>query len=187
MTFDIEVSLVRTRAILEGHFVLSSGLHSGVYFQCARLLAHPEEAAHAGKAIAERFSADKPDSVIAPAIGGIVLAHVVAAALRIPGYFAERVGDTFALRRGFELRQGERVLVVEDVLTTGGSALEVADLVRSLGAIPIGIGALVNRAGASSRDIPMRAILNLNAPLFEPNLCPLCAEGRPIEKPGSRR
>lgn len=187
MPLELEAALVRTGAILQGHFVLSSGLHSGVYFQCARLLARPAEAAVAGRKIADLFRDEKPQSVIAPALGGVVLSYVVAAALDVPGYFAERSADTFALRRGFELSPGERVLVVEDVLTTGGSALEVASLVRSLGAIPIGIGALVNRAGAHSKEIPMRAILNLQAPLYEPSFCPLCAAGRPVEKPGSRK
>lgn len=187
MTWKIEDAMTRTEAILRGHFKLTSGNHSEVYFQCARLLAIPEEAEHAGAALAEKFRGEGIESVIAPAIGGITFSFVVAQALRVPSYFAEREADGFALRRGFRLRDGERVLVVEDVLTTGGSAMQVADLVARLGAGVAGIGSLVNRGGFQAPGgIPTRALWDLRAPLFTPEACPLCAKGLPVVKPGSR-
>lgn len=181
---EIASALTRTSAILRGHFVLSSGKHSSVYFQCARFLARPEEADRAGAALGALF--ENVDCVIAPAIGGIVLSYVVARAMNVPSYFAERADDgSFALRRGFQLRAGENVLVVEDVLTTGGSALKVARLVENLGAKVAGIGALVNRGNVVLGGYTVKALMNLDAPLYDPATCPLCKEGTPVEKPGS--
>ncbi len=185
-TFDPEAAMSRTRAILRGHFKLASGNHSSVYFQCARLLAVPAEADAAGAALAGLWSDDRVESVLAPALGGVVLAYIVARALGVPGYFAERNEERgFALRRGFQLARGERVLVVEDVLTTGGSAARVVDLVTALGATPVGIGAIVNRGGYRHESLPVRATWNLDAPIYEPASCPLCASGVAVEKPGS--
>lgn len=186
MTFSLETSMTRTSAILRGHFKLASGLHSSVYFQCARLLAIPREADAAGESLAEMWRSEGVESVLAPALGGVVLAHVVARALGIPGYFAERnSAQGFDLRRGFQLTKNERVLIVEDVLTTGGSAVKVAELVDRLGATAIGIGALVNRGGFHHAHLPVRALWNLDSPLYPEDACPLCAQGLPIEKPGS--
>lgn len=184
--FDPEAAMTRTSAVLRGHFKLASGNHSGVYFQCARLLAVPREADAAGAALADLWRNDRIESVLAPALGGVVLAYIVARALGVPGYFAERSDDrTFSLRRGFHLAKGERVLVVEDVLTTGGSAARVVDLVTRLGAVSVGIGAIVNRGGYRHETLPVRAVWNLDAPIYDPASCPLCAKGMPVEKPGS--
>ncbi len=185
MSFDLEAALAKHEAIVRGHFELSSGKHSSVYFQLAKLLAVPSDAADAARALADHFRPHGIESVVAPAIGGIVLSFVVAQALNVPSYFTERVGKGFALRRGFKLREGEKVLVVEDVLTTGGSALEVVDLVRRHGALAVGIGAMVNRGNFSAEGIDCHALLNLSAPLYEPGKCPLCLDGKPLEKPGS--
>lgn len=178
--------MTRTRAVLRGHFKLASGLHSSVYFQCARLLAVPAEADAAGEALADLWRSDRVASVLAPALGGVVLSYTVARALGVPGYFAERAEDrSFDLRRGFRIGKGERVLVVEDVLTTGGSAAKVVDLVERLGAEPVGIGSIVNRGAYRHDRLPVRSLWNLDAPLHDAATCPLCAQGIPIEKPGS--
>lgn len=188
--YDLRAALERTGALLEGHFLLSSGRHAGAYVQCARLLAVPAEAEAAGAALADLFRAERPAAVVGPALGGVVLSYVVARALgpRVPALFAERVGGSFALRRGFDVRAGERVLVVEDVVTTGGSAGEVVALLRGLGAAPVGVGALVHRGDEASgiAGVPFRAVGRIPIPSYEAAACPLCGEGRPVVKPGSR-
>lgn len=185
MSLDLEAMLAEHDAILRGHFALASGRHSSVYFQMARLLAIPAAAWVVGAELARLFREAKVESVIAPALGGVVLSHVVAQALDVPSYFVERVEGEFALRRGFRLRKGERVLVVEDVLTTGGSARAVVQLVARLEAAPVGIGALVNRGEVASDGPPIRALLSVTAPLYAPKDCPLCRDGVPCVKPGS--
>lgn len=186
MTYDVMAALRSTGAILEGHFELSSGKHSPTYFQCARLLSAPPHAHEIGRAVAAMF-VDRPiDVVIAPAIGGIVLSYVVADALGVPSLFAERQEAGFALRRGFELLEGQRVLVVEDVVTTGGSALAVVELVRRLRAEPVAIGAIVQRRKQAGLGVEFRALALLEAQLAEPGDCPQCAAGSRATKPGSR-
>jgi orotate phosphoribosyltransferase len=192
---ELERELRRTGALLEGHFLLSSGLHSPRYVQCARLLQHPDLAERAGRSIATLFAGaaakERPVAVLSPALGGVVIGHEVARALGVRALFAERDGAAMVLRRGFELGAGEAVLLVEDVVTTGKSVGELADLARSLSATPIGIGAIVDRSGGElSRDfggtIDVRALVTLEVPRFAPGDCPGCRAGTPAIKPGSR-
>ena len=177
----------KTKAVLKGHFKLSSGLHSGGYLQCARALQYPAHAEKLCKALAGRFKSEKPDCVVAPALGGIVVSCGVGRALGVKNVFTERVEGKMTLRRGFELQPGERVLVVEDVVTTGLSTKEVVEVVRSFGAKVIAVGALVNRA----KTLPefgcrFESLITLDIPTFDPVSCPLCKSDLPITKPGSR-
>lgn len=178
-----------TGAVLRGHFRLSSGRHSDVFVQKFRVLEHPETARDLGRAIAESFAGEF-DVVAAPAVGAVVLGFTTALAAGVRFVFAERAGDVMAFRRGFRIEPGERVLVVEDVITTGGSAAEVVDLVRSVGGKPIGIGALIDR-GDPTRTldprIPLRALVSLEVESWAPEACPLCAANEPLDDPGSRR
>ncbi len=177
--------LRRAGALLEGHFRLSSGLHSDRYLQCALLLQYPAEAAALGQALARRVAGLAPVTVVSPALGGVILGHEVARALGVRAIFAERHDGALALRRGFTLAAGERVLVVEDVVTTGGSTRETMALVRAAGSEVVGVAALVDR-GAAQFDVPFHALLRLALPQYAPDRCPLCAQGVPLVKPGSR-
>jgi orotate phosphoribosyltransferase len=184
---DTLVLLRDSGALLTGHFRLSSGAHSDSYFQCARALELPARAERLGAGIASLFEADAIDAVAAPALGGLVIGHEVARALRVRFVFAEREEKRFAFRRGFAVSQGERLLLVEDVLTTGGSVMELRDLAKRQGAVAVGIGAIVDRSGGSFRpDLSVRTLVSLDVPLYLPDSCPLCARGVPVEKPGSR-
>jgi orotate phosphoribosyltransferase len=178
--------LQRQEALLEGHFLLSSGLHSSRYIQCARLLMAPRLAEKACVELAHRWKGDRPDVVIGPAIGGIVIAYELARAFDVPGIFAERENLRFAVRRGFQLDPGTRVLVAEDVVTTGGSAGEVIALAREHGARPVGVMSLVARTDKNPFDVPYVALATIIPPTWTPEECPLCrAGGKPV-KPGSR-
>lgn len=177
----------KSGALLEGHFLLSSGLHSDRYLQSALVLQHPHMAERLGSALAGRFREFSPDCVIAPALGGILVAHEVARALGVRALFAERVEGKLKLRRGFFIQAGERVIVVEDVVTTGVSTKETMEVVRSLGGLVIAAGALVDRSnGASDLGVPFQALLTLDVPTYPPEQCPLCRQGVPVVKPGSR-
>lgn len=179
--------LLKTGGLLRGHFLLSSGLHSPQYLQCALLLQHPKRASHLGKELAKKFSQEKVEVVIGPALGGIIIAYEVARALETRALFAERVEEKMQLRRGFKINQGERVLVIEDVLTTGGSAKEVIDLVNELGGVVIGVGGLVNRSqGDINLGVPIKTLAKLNIETYAKETCPLCRQGVPLVKPGSR-
>lgn len=185
---QIESRLQETAAFLRGHFLLSSGLHSDQYIQCARLLSHPAHAEFAGRAIADAYrqSGLPPvDVVLGPALGGIVIAHEVARALGVRALFAERENGALTLRRGFTLSPGERVLIVEDVITTGGSAIETAALGRQHGADVLGYGAIVER-GSDHGLQPLFALWRVRPQVFSPDACPLCQQGSPAIKPGSR-
>jgi orotate phosphoribosyltransferase len=174
-------------ALLTGHFRLSSGLHSDKYLQCALILQYPDIAGRIGSAMAERFVDDRPDCVVGPAIGGIVVAQEVARALGVRALFTERESGTMTLRRGFSVKKGERVLVVEDITTTGGSVKEVVDALRRMGAIVVGIGAIIDRSGGAVMfDIPFRPLARLKVSSYTERECPLCKRGDPIYKPGSR-
>jgi len=176
-----------TGALLEGHFLLSSGLHSQKYVQCARLLQHPELAERACRALAERVRRwGEVDAVVGPALGGIIVAHELARALGARGMFAERVDAEMALRRGFWIAPGERVLIAEDVVTTGRSSLEVAELVASLGGKVVGVACLVDRRPGGGFPFPLVSLARLAIEAFPPEECPLCRRGLPVEKPGSR-
>lgn len=180
--------LEQTRAVESGHFQLSSGRHSPTYIQCARLLQEPDLAAAACSALAERFRQENVQVVIAPALGGIVVAHEAGRALGTRALFAERVEGRFALRRSLHIDPGERVLIVEDVVTTGGSTREIAELVKSYGGTIVGVGALVDRGGTAASPFPWRfeALIALDVPTYAPADCPQCAQGHPVTKPGSR-
>lgn len=177
----------KTGALLEGHFILSSGLHSGRYLQCALVLQHPDYAAELGRRLAAKFSSESVTAVVAPAIGGIIVAHEVARAIGVRAMFTERESGIMTLRRGFRFEPDERVLVVEDVITTGGSTIETIDAVRRHGATVVGAGSLIDRSGGSA-DIRLSraALVTLHVPSYSVQECPLCRQGIPATKPGSR-
>jgi len=180
--------LEQSGALRRGHFLLSSGLHSGAYVQCALLLEDPVRSRRVGDELAEELRQFHPDSVLAPALGGVIIGHEVATSLGVPFRFTERKGEEMGLRRGFTLRQGERVVIVEDVVTTGRSTLETAALATGRGARVVAIGAIIDRTvGRDPFDIPFRSLLELDLPSFLPSECPACQSGAaPPEKPGSR-
>jgi orotate phosphoribosyltransferase len=183
-----------TGAYLHGHFRLTSGLHSSEYLQCAKVLAVPAYAERLGKELAEQITTLMagaiPQIVIAPAIGGIVIGHEVARTLRARSLFTERDLDTndMALRRGFEIKPGESVVVIEDVITTGGSTKEVIRLVDSYGVKVKAAGSIIDRSGGRADvGVPRVALQSLKAIAYQPEDCPLCKQGLPLVKPGSRR
>ena len=177
-----------TGALLSGHFLLTSGLHSPQYFQCALLLQYPEHTTRLCGELAAAFSGKEVDLVIAPAIGGIVVAQEVGRLMNKRTIFAEREGGVMRLRRGFLVRPGEKVLVTEDVVTTGGSVKEVIDLVGENGGEVVGVGVVVDRsAGRFTLEVPFVPLLQMDVVVHQPDECPLCDEGIPIVKPGSRR
>jgi orotate phosphoribosyltransferase len=178
----------QTSALLEGHFLLTSGLHSPRYLQCALVLQHPTHAEWVGKQIAEHFKQEQVDAVVAPAIGGIIVAHETARALGVKALFTERDNGVMTLRRGFKLEGGERILVVEDVVTTGGSTRETIEAVERAGGKVIGAGSVVDRSGGNVNvGVPRVALLTLEVPVYQPDNCPLCAQGTAAIKPGSRK
>lgn len=175
-------------ALLKGHFKLSSGLHSEKYLQCALVLQYPDIAERLSKALANNFSMHKIDIVIGPALGGVTLAYEVARAIGSRGLFTERQDGKMVLRRGFSISKGEKVLVVEDVVTTGGSTKEVIDLVKTFGADVVGVGSVIDRSGAViDFGAPFKPLAKVKVETFEESKCPLCKKGMPITKPGSRR
>ena len=177
----------RCEGLLEGHFELSSGLHSGGYLQCARVLQHPEHAAALGMALAEQAAGLETGVVLSPALGGVVVGHEVARALSVRALFAERRDGGLTLRRGFRVDPGERVLVVEDVVTTGGSTRETIDVALAAGATVVGAAAIIDRGETPVRfDVPFNTLAHVPLPAYEPAACPLCARGEPVSKPGSR-
>jgi orotate phosphoribosyltransferase len=177
----------QTGALLDGHFQLTSGLHSSRYLQCALVLQYPEHADYIGRALAAKFRDDRVDVVVAPAIGGIIVAHETARAVGVRALFSEREAGVMTLRRGFRLSQGERVLVVEDVVTTGGSTRETIQAVIDTDGVVIGAGSVVDRSnGAVDVGVRRQALLSLDVTAYAPENCPLCKEGVPVVKPGSR-
>jgi len=173
-----------------GHFRLSSGLHSSDYLQCALFLARPDRAVLAGRSLAEAIEEKIEDIqlVVSPALGGLIIGHETARALDLPFLFTERNDGVMALRRGFAIAPDQRIVVVEDVVTTGGSVGEVIELVTDLGGNVLGVGAMVNRSGVANpfAPTPFVALLEADFPTWDPDDCPLCREGIPVEKPGSR-
>lgn len=187
---DILQKLEQTGAHLQGHFLLTSGLHSDHYFQCAKLLQYPDLAEAAGRALAEPFRQLKVAVVVSPALGGIIIGHEVARALGVRCVFGERHGDDrkLSLRRGFEIEPGEKALLVEDVVTTGGSVLELKKLVKSQGGLPMAYAAIVDRRQESlDLGLPLQALTKVQVQVYPPEKCPLCAQGLPVVKPGSRK
>lgn len=178
-----------SEALLQGHFLLSSGRHSDRYLQCALVLQQPEKAALVGAALAESLRAcgAAPDFVIAPALGGILVAHEVARAAGVRGLFAERRDGALTLRRGFQIQPGERGYVVEDVITTGGSTRETMEVVTQAGGTVIAAGSLIDRTGGTTDlGVPSVALAVLDIPTYSPGDCPLCRSGSRAVKPGSR-
>jgi orotate phosphoribosyltransferase len=174
-------------ALLEGHFRLTSGLHSPGYLQCALVLQHPAEASACGEAIAARVRGLGATVVLSPALGGIVIGQEVGRALGVRAIFAERQDGKLSLRRGFTLSPGERVLVVEDVVTTGGSTRETIDVARAAGAQVVGAASIIDRSGGELViDVPFHALATVALPTYEADDCPMCASGQPVVKPGSR-
>lgn len=177
----------QTGALLTGHFLLSSGLHSERYLQSALVLQQPDLATRLCAALAEHFKKDAIDVVIAPALGGVFVSHETARALGVRAIFAERVNGELQLRRGFAIKPGERVLVVEDVITTGKSTKETMDVVKQAGGVVVAAGSLVDRSnGKADLGVPYKSLVTLAVPSYAPEVCPLCKSGSVPVKPGSR-
>ncbi len=177
----------KTGALLTGHFLLSSGLHSEQYLQSALVLQQPEIATQICAALAENFRNLKIEVVIAPAMGGVFVSHETARALGVRAIFAERVNGQLTLRRGFVIKPGERVLVVEDVITTGKSTKETIRVVQQAGGVVIAAASLVDRSGGNADiGVPYKSLVTLNVPVYAPETCPLCKAGSKPVKPGSR-
>ncbi len=185
---EVEALLEESGALARGHFQLSSGLHSPAYVQCALLLEDPRRARRVGRALARLLATLRPASVLSPALGGLVIGHEVAEALGVPFRFTERKDGVMELRRGFGLEDGERVVVVEDVVTTGRSTRETAVVAREAGGEVVAIGSIIDRSGAGEGpfDLPFFHLLKLDLPTWPAAECPLCAEGGTPVKPGSR-
>ncbi len=181
--------LKKTGALLEGHFVLSSGLHSQKYIQCASVLKHPNHAEKLCRQLAQRFKGQKVDVVIAPAIGGILVSYELARALGARSVFTERKDAKMRLRRNFKIKNGEKVLVAEDVITTGGSTKEVIDVVKSSGGDVIGVACLINRSDKEGLfgNLKLQSLLKIKIETYPADACPLCKKKIPIDKPGSKK
>jgi orotate phosphoribosyltransferase len=174
-------------ALLEGHFRLSSGLHSDRYLQSALVLQHPDFAEQLGRALGTRTAQLQATAVLSPALGGIVIGQEVGRALQVRALFAERQDGALSLRRGFTLDPSDRVLVVEDVITTGGSTRETIAVAEAAGARVIGAAAIIDRGCDPSRlTVPLQSLVKMEVPAYPPESCPLCAKGIPVVKPGSR-
>jgi len=184
---EVRDILVKTNAIMDGHFLLTSGLHSPHYVEKFNVLQHPKYTEQLCKAMAEKFKDAKIETVVGPVTGGIILAHETGKALGTRAIFTERVDGKMTFRRGFSLHEGERVLIVEDIVTTGGSIKEVIDVVKSYKAIPVAVSMLVDRSGgkADFGDVPATALLTMNVETYKPEECPLCKNNIPMTKRGS--
>lgn len=177
-----------TQVLQDGHFLLTSGLHSDQYMQCAKVLQYPHFTATLCKELAGRFQGEEIDLVVAPAVGGILIGYEVARSLGTRAIFAEREEGKMVFRRGFEVSPGENVLVVEDVITTGGSVREVIEAARQQGAQVKGVGVFIDRSKAKARfDAKTEALLTVEINTYSPGECPLCQKGLPLIKPGSRK
>ena len=187
---EVKQLLIDTKAILEGHFLLTSGLHSPMYVEKFNVLQHPKYTERLCQELAERFKAQNVELVIGPMTGGILLAHEVGTALGTRAIFTEREKGVMTLRRGFRIEPGTRVLIVEDIVTTGGSVREVVDVVKASQGEIVGVGLLVNRSGGKADfGIPndkVQALLNLTVPTYQPEECPLCKDHVPMTERGSK-
>ncbi|UCB46264.1 MAG: orotate phosphoribosyltransferase [Spirochaetota bacterium] len=174
-------------ALLEGHFLLSSGNHSEQYIQCAALLARPDLALEFMEDIAQHYKGEAVDAVVSPAVGGIIVSYEVARLLGKRALFLEREDGKMTLRRGFKINKGDNVIIVEDVITTGGSVFEVQDTVEKSGGLVRAFASIVNRsAGRFTPGVPYYSCIEMDIPIFKPEMCPLCKSGTPLVKPGSR-
>jgi len=187
MTRDELLDLYRrSGALLDGHFRLTSGLHSPGYLQCALVLQHPQHAEALGRAIAERTRDLRPTVVLSPALGGVVIGQEVGRALGVRAIFVERQDGALTLRRGFIISETDRVLVIEDVVTTGGSTRETMQVARAAGGLVVGAACIVNRGATVELGVPFVSLIDIDLATYEPDKCPLCAQGMPVIKPGSR-
>lgn len=178
----------KTSALLNGHFLLTSGRHSNQYFQCAKVLQYPEHTTKVCEIIANHFKDFKIDTVISPAIGGIVVGQEIARQLNTKFIFVERADKDLVLRRGFEISEGENILICEDVVTTGGSVFEVIDIVKQNKGNLVGVGIIVDRSnGTVDFGVPQKSTLQMEVISYDADECPLCKEGTPAVKPGSRK
>ncbi len=176
-----------TEALLEGHFILTSGLHSDRYFQCARVLQYPWHAEALCRGIADHFKDWKIGAVVSPAVGGILVGQEIARHIHVRSIFTERVDGRMTLRRGFEVNPGETLLVAEDVTTTGGSVREVMEAVRQSGGVVSAVAAIVDRSGGKAEfGVPYFSLLRMDVTNHPPDDCPLCKSGSTAVKPGSR-
>ena len=182
---EVIEELENSGALKKGHFMLSSGLHSDTYIQCALLLEDPRRAAEVGESLA-RKAGKEVDLVLSPALGGIVVGFTTALALGCPMVFAERVEGRMELRRGFSIERGSRVLLVEDVITTGGSVMELARIAEEAGASAAAVACIVDRGGFDPGDLEFVSLSHLEVPSYRPEDCPLCLAGKAITSPGSR-
>ena len=184
---DILEKFKETNTLLEGHFVLSSGLHSPKYLQCALALQHPADAARFGQAIAEHYVGADIVTVASPAIGGLVIGFAVAQALNLPFIWTERQNGEMTVRRGFSVNDGERILVVEDVITTGGSTRECIAALEASGGKVVAAASIIDRSnGTADVGVPRISLVSLDVPSYSPADCPMCADGIEAVKPGSR-
>jgi orotate phosphoribosyltransferase len=188
MSLDVRALLEQTGALLSGHFRLSSGLHSANYVQCALLLEEPKNAKALGEALGARLGSLGGQRIVAPALGGVIIGYTVAEALGLPFVFTERKEGQMTLRRGFRIGEGERIAIVEDVVTTGKSTRETADVIAKQGGNVIGFASILNRSGKVNPfdPDPYEALLALDFAMYEESACPLCASGVPLDAPGSR-
>lgn len=183
---EVKDLLIKTNAIMEGHFLLTSGLHSPHYVEKFNVLQHPEYTEKLCQAMAEKFKDKNIQTVVGPVTGGILLAHETGKALGTRAIFTERENGKMTFRRGFSLQPGERVLIVEDIVTTGGSIKEVIDVVKQHGGVPVAVSMLVDRSGGKANfgDVPCTALLHMNVETYTPDHCPLCQKGIPMTKRG---
>ena len=188
MSNKVEQILMETDALLTGHFLYTSGRHGELYMQCAKVMQYPEHTAYIAEVIAEGFKDDKVDIVLAPAIGGIILGYELARVLKAKSLFVERENSEMTLRRGFEIPKGARVLVAEDVVTTGGTTKEVMTVVEAHGGVLVGTCSMVDRTGGQI-DLGTKFVAAFSKEIasYTPDDCPLCKEGKPLIKPGSRK
>ncbi|MDO9574317.1 MAG: orotate phosphoribosyltransferase [Candidatus Contubernalis sp.] len=178
----------KSGVLLEGHFLLTSGKHSKRYMQIAQVLQYPHYNVELCQYLVEPYLNQGVDLVVGPAMGGIIIAYEAGRQLNCSAFFAEREEGEMAFRRGFKISKGQRVLVVEDVITTGGSVKEVVDLVLQEGAQVVGVASFVDRSGGKAAlGVPLTSLVSINIETYESDLCPLCAEGMPLVKPGSRK
>jgi len=184
---EIEKILKETGVIQEGHFVLTSGRHANIYMQCAKVLQYPEHASKLAAEIAEKWKDTEIDVVIGPALGGVVLSYAAAEKIGVRSVFSERKNGSMQLRRGFDIKEGEKVLIVEDVVTTGGSVKEVIELMEEKKADIIGISSIIDRSsGNADFKYQFKPLLRVDIKSYKANECELCRKGIPVTRPGSR-
>ena len=184
---EVKELLIETGAIMDGHFLLTSGLHSPHYVEKFNVLQQPKYTEKLCQAMAEKFKDAGIETVVGPVTGGILLAHETGKALGTRAIFTERVDGKMTFRRGFTLHEGERCLIVEDIVTTGGSIKEVIEVVKAHGGIPVAVSMLVDRSGGKANfgDVPCTALLHMDVETYQPEECPLCKQGVPMTKRGS--